>query len=586
MDENAFDIAVIGTSLAESIVAAALAKAGLRVLHLDESPNYGGRDASLSMIELHHFLLSPPGHITNLSAPIPISQELLRESRHYALSLSPSIVPSTGPLVDTLVGSGVARYVPFKLLDAVGLYSHQGKEAGSNGPVNGEQVRLVPASKEDVFKSKDLGLLQKRKLMKFLLSTATSNTNQPTDTQPLGAQGAPFRQHLTSKAVGLDKDTADAIAYALALSQDPDEPAESSLLRLKKYILSTGRHGNSPFIVGHFGGAGELAQGFCRASAVAGGTYILGRPYKIQRSSPKSSEGPDVQEPTNSSNPVPHAFEVTIEALDDILKARLVVSTEDALPASLRSEHQLNEESCEYFARCIAILDSPILFKRSSSPNDVSSASNEDVTEPADEEDGVKEEGKKEAQELDVDSAVLVFPPGSLGPDSESRVVTAFIAGPSSMACPEGKRVVYISTESTPQKSPEDALQPYLSAIQSLNRTSEEPSQVHCSIFYTHRRPRAGSSPIHTSDENERIIRLHPPSTHIAEGGDETAQEATRVFWETIVRLELDGRTCTREKDNSPPAEASSQEAETEKDDLLTTMWPPLTNDETGTDDD
>ncbi|KAG8821875.1 Rab proteins geranylgeranyltransferase component A, partial [Serendipita sp. 399] len=221
MDENQFDVVVIGTSLAESIVAAALAKAGLRVLHLDESSNYGGRDASLSVIDLHHFFLNPPKHITNLSAPVPISEELLRDSRHYAISLSPSIVSSTGPLVDALVASGVARYVPFKLLDAVGLYS-QAAETGLNQSADGEQVRLVPASKEDVFKSKDLGLLQKRKLMKFLMSTATSDANQPPATPHLEVDQSNLRGYLTSKLVGLDNDIADAIAYALALSTDPN----------------------------------------------------------------------------------------------------------------------------------------------------------------------------------------------------------------------------------------------------------------------------------------------------------------------------------------------------------------------------
>jgi len=60
-------------------------------------------------------------------------------------------------MIESLVGSGVSRYGGFKLLEGVGIYSAGG------------QVKRVPSSKEDVFKDKDMGILDKRKLMKFLM---------------------------------------------------------------------------------------------------------------------------------------------------------------------------------------------------------------------------------------------------------------------------------------------------------------------------------------------------------------------------------------------------------------------------------
>src|SRR5260221_11941563 len=48
-----------------------------------------------------------------------------------------------------------------------------------------------------------------------------------------------------------------------------------ALTRLRRYLRSSGRYGASPFLVGHYGGLGEIAQGFCRVSAVNGGLYIL-----------------------------------------------------------------------------------------------------------------------------------------------------------------------------------------------------------------------------------------------------------------------------------------------------------------------
>src|SRR6266576_1181339 len=55
------------------------------------------------------------------------------------------------------------------------------------------------------------------------------------------------------------------------------EPTLPALSRLRKYMRAAGRYGPSPFLVGHYGGTGEIAQGFCRAAAVSGAIYILGR---------------------------------------------------------------------------------------------------------------------------------------------------------------------------------------------------------------------------------------------------------------------------------------------------------------------
>lgn len=42
------------------------------------------------------------------------------------------------------------------------------------------------------------------------------------------------------------------------------EPAIPALQRLRKYLVSTGRFGSSPFLVGQYGGSSELLQGYCR----------------------------------------------------------------------------------------------------------------------------------------------------------------------------------------------------------------------------------------------------------------------------------------------------------------------------------
>jgi RAB protein geranylgeranyltransferase component A len=88
----------------------------------------------------------------------PVS--LLAKSQHYAISLSPSLVPSDGSLIDALVQSEVSRYGEFRLVDALGLIRT------SDGART--QLHLVPSTKEDIFKDKEIPLIVKRKFMKML----------------------------------------------------------------------------------------------------------------------------------------------------------------------------------------------------------------------------------------------------------------------------------------------------------------------------------------------------------------------------------------------------------------------------------
>lgn len=67
-------------------------------------------------------------------------------------------MPSRGALVGTLIASDVSKYVTFKLLDGVHVWT------GSE-----EQTHRVPGSKEDVFNDKSVSLPDKRKLMKALM---------------------------------------------------------------------------------------------------------------------------------------------------------------------------------------------------------------------------------------------------------------------------------------------------------------------------------------------------------------------------------------------------------------------------------
>lgn len=201
LERDEYDVVVIGTGLAESIIASSCAKRGLSVLHLDRNDYYGDRHASLTVTELVQQLGDRNCKLPNSD----FERDVDRLSRQYALSLYPAVLPSRGPLIDLLISQDVGKYVNFRLVDSVLVWQEE-KEA----------FRRVPGSKEQIFKDSSLSLLQKRRLMKFLMEAASDDS--PTEVS------SPFIEFLQSK-YQLPGDLARTIAYAIAFS--PDEHGES-----------------------------------------------------------------------------------------------------------------------------------------------------------------------------------------------------------------------------------------------------------------------------------------------------------------------------------------------------------------------
>lgn len=190
----------------------ALSKAGYKVGHLDANPYYGADDASLSVDEIIQwaderqrasteqqattYLASQRGRFTGIS----YSGDVPLHSRQFALSLCPTIIPSIGPLIENLIASGVSRYGGFKLLEQVALYEGPGV------------AKPVPGNKEDIFKNKQLSLVHKRRLMRFLMFAGGEFEGKP---ELEGNEETPFPTFLKDK-FSLDDDALKAITYALA----------------------------------------------------------------------------------------------------------------------------------------------------------------------------------------------------------------------------------------------------------------------------------------------------------------------------------------------------------------------------------
>jgi len=190
----------------------ALAKAGYKVIHVDPNDYYGGDHATLNVNEIISWANLRSSSVENGSTSEYSAGQRNRfvsisyhgspppASRQYSLSLSPSIIPSVGPLISTLVNSGVSKYGGFKLLEKVALYRSPG------------HVQSVPNSKEDVFNNRHISLIDKRRLMRFFTFVSGDFEDKP---ELYEKESVSFVDFLTSTFT-LERTIAETIVFALA----------------------------------------------------------------------------------------------------------------------------------------------------------------------------------------------------------------------------------------------------------------------------------------------------------------------------------------------------------------------------------
>ncbi|KAJ4491706.1 GDP dissociation inhibitor-domain-containing protein [Lentinula lateritia] len=578
-DEGAFDVIVIGTGLTESITAAALAKAGFKVAHLDENVYYGGDEASLSLDEYIDWATQPrtSTQISSFSSLSP--SDTLPNSRQYSISLSPSVIPATGPLISSLVASGVSRYGGFRLVEHVAVYSSDHK------------VETVPGSKEDIFKDKTISLLDKRRLMRFLVFASEDEEFEGRVELEGTNVDMPFLEFLKA-TFSLNQEIAETITYALSYCTSPTDKTLPALHRLRRYLRSIGRYGHSPFLVGHYGSSGEIAQGFCRTAAVAGAVYILGKPISSitrNRNSEKAQSTP--------------TYTLTLADFPEPITCHLLISSESRLPVELiRNIDAIqripsafpfaDEDKPIKIARGVCIIDQALTL----TPTQDSLIFGE-----ADLENSITESSPA------LDTGIVVFPPFSVPAGFAPSAVTVLVVGEGSFSVPKGKWIIYISTpipsfspdsnhDSDPVVSPETLLKPYLETTLSFSSTSSvKPLIPLFTSFYlqsTSPAPRAASVtasavPTDLSASHEVSNSIDPPSPSILlmplpeilplpDSGDASALNAEAVFWEAIKAL--NGFKDTKKQEASQEQDAPPVR---EEDRLsIESFWPPVVSEE------
>ncbi|XP_045309063.1 rab proteins geranylgeranyltransferase component A 2 [Leopardus geoffroyi] len=186
--------------------------------------------------------------------------QIVKESRRFNIDLVSKLLYSQGLLIDLLIKSNVSRYAEFKNVTRI-LAFREGK------------VEQVPCSRADVFNSKELTMVEKRILMKFL--TFCLDYEQHPDQYQAFMQCS-FSEYLKTKK--LTPNLQHFVLHSIAMTESSCTTIDG-LKATKNFLQCLGRFGNTPFLFPLYG-QGEIPQCFCRMCAVFGGIYCLR--HKVQ----------------------------------------------------------------------------------------------------------------------------------------------------------------------------------------------------------------------------------------------------------------------------------------------------------------
>ncbi|XP_050998125.1 rab proteins geranylgeranyltransferase component A 1 [Acomys russatus] len=182
--------------------------------------------------------------------------QIIKEGRRFNIDLVSKLLYSRGLLIDLLIKSNVSRYAEFKNITRI-LAFREGN------------VEQVPCSRADVFNSKQLTMVEKRMLMKFL-TFCMEYEEHPDEYKAY--EETTFSEYL--KTQKLTTNLQYFVLHSIAMTSETTGCTVDGLKATKNFLRCLGRYGNTPFLFPLYG-QGELPQCFCRMCAVFGGIYCL-----------------------------------------------------------------------------------------------------------------------------------------------------------------------------------------------------------------------------------------------------------------------------------------------------------------------
>lgn len=217
------------------------------------------------------------------------AQGKLGFSRAYSLALSPQIIYARSTLLQHLVSSRVYRQLEFLAVGSWWVYANTTAGQTSDGGEAPKRLLKVPSGREDVFQDHHLDFKAKRALMKFL-RFITEYEEQTEIWEDRRQQSFPdFLSEQFKVPATLQ---GPLLALALSPSSSSTTSTEYALPRIAKHLRSIGVFGAGfGAVIPKWGGLAEISQVSCRACAVGGGVYVLGKGLTPNAESETTPEG-------------------------------------------------------------------------------------------------------------------------------------------------------------------------------------------------------------------------------------------------------------------------------------------------------
>uniref|UniRef100_A0A8I3WHY4 Rab proteins geranylgeranyltransferase component A n=1 Tax=Callithrix jacchus TaxID=9483 RepID=A0A8I3WHY4_CALJA len=193
--------------------------------------------------------------------------QIIKEGRRFNIDLVSKLLYSRGLLIDLLIKSNVSRYAEFKNITRI-LAFRDGR------------VEQVPCSRADVFNSKQLSMVEKRMLMKFL-TFCMEYEKFPDEYK--GYEEITFCEYL--KTQKLTPNLQYIVLHSIAMTSQTASSTIDGLKATKNFLHCLGRYGNTPFLFPLYG-QGELPQCFCRCKAIIDqfGQRIISKHFLVEDS--------------------------------------------------------------------------------------------------------------------------------------------------------------------------------------------------------------------------------------------------------------------------------------------------------------
>ena len=190
------------------------------------------------------------------------------------MALRPQIIYSRAKLLEYLISSRVFRQLEFLAVGSWWVHTTD-PVSGLNPSSSSAKLVKVPNGREDVFQDSELDFKAKRALMKFLRFIA--DYEEQTDVWEQ-QRTQPFHVFLTEQFRIPATLHAPLLALTLSSASPNCTTTEFALPRIALHLRSIGYFGAGfGAVLPKWGGLSEISQVACRASAVGGAVYSLGK---------------------------------------------------------------------------------------------------------------------------------------------------------------------------------------------------------------------------------------------------------------------------------------------------------------------